>query len=673
MHRLLIFSLASVLFSPLFGQSYLDSLHQAWEQSRLMPRYELSLKLGKAIAADSIDRAQSLFKEAANIAEGLNDPRSQARAHILGAETYERFGEDLEDRQKSISLYSRANMLCQEAQDPECQARTWFLAGRGYLRFEQYELAMYDLIRAADIYQYLQDTSALISCYIHMGDVFQLTGAFSQAKDYNERALLLAEKTETDSLYGEIKFNIGVYHLAMGNYPAARVQLEEALQLSLIYQSGLETMNCLNRIGETLFRMNEFSRAENTLIQALEMAEELGDQKGMADSYSWLGALSLARNQFPKAKSFLESSTYISEKEVLNEQLLKNYHLYADLHMASGNFQEFSRYKDMAEQLREAIHSSQQREILIKQDILYQRQQMLHELALKELKVKAKDAEIIVQNAKIQVAILIGILLLVLAAFSYRQSVAKQQTNRQLEQLVSQRTEDLEEANAELDTFAYRTAHDIRGPVARLLGLCQLAMDEGDPTVAKQYVSLLNNEASSMDIMLHRFLEVNHLKHIKEEDRLVNVQTILAEVLDTCKGIEGFEQMDIDIQVEPGLHIRTKPRLLTIMLKNILENAITFRQKHGKEAKKISILGFQDQDRIILRVLDNGIGIDERVAPEIFNMFYRGTHTSTGLGLGLYATKQAADRLQAKVSYVPDNRHETEFRIDLPYMPDTSH
>ncbi|MEM7372902.1 MAG: tetratricopeptide repeat-containing sensor histidine kinase [Bacteroidota bacterium] len=667
MKLLLIFSLASVLFfSPLSGRSYIDSLYSVWEHSPRQERYELSIQLGKLIAPDSIDKAQRMFKEAANIAARLEDPRSEARACIIAADVFERYGEDLEDRRNSITLYSRANMLCQEAQDPDCQARTWFLAGRGYLRFEQYELAIYDLIRAADIYQYLQDTSALIICYIHMGEVYQLTGALDQAQDYAERAKEMADQIGQDSLYGKINYNLGVYHLATENYPAARRHLEESLELSIIFRRNQETINSMNRIGETLFKMEEYKRAEQSFIQALQLAKTLDDQKGMADSYNWLGALYLARNKYSKAKTFLNRSTSISEQELLNEQLLKNYQLYSDLYMAIGNVQEFARYSEMHDRLRESIHSTQQKEILIKQDILYQRQEMLHELELNKLKEKTLNIELTARGAQMQVAILIVILLLVLAAFSYRQSITKQQANRQLEQLVSQRTEDLQLANAELDTFAYRTAHDIRGPVARLLGLCQLVMDESDLALSQRYIQLLKQEAVSMDVMLHRFLEVNHLKHIKEEDQLVNVQTLLADVLETSREIEGFAEMEIDIQVEPALFVKTKPRLLTIMLKNVIENAISFRKKDGKSPNTISILGFQDADRIIFRILDNGIGIDERVAPDIFNMFYRGTHTSTGLGLGLYATKQAADRLGANVCLVPENRKKTEFRIDLP-------
>ena len=667
MTRLLTFVLASVCTSLLFSRpSNLDSLMQVWESTHPQDRYELSLVLGTRLAPDSLDKALFFFVEAAEIADKANAYRASAKARILAANMLEQHGQGMNDRRKAVNIYLRANTFCKEAKDSVCQAQTWLLAGKGYLHFEQFERAMHNLVQAAMLFGQLQDSLSLLDCSIQIGSVLQAHGDMENAIWHHQKALEIAERLGQDTLLATIKFDIGLNHLGMGNHHAARVYLEESLRLTRFFHSERESIGPLNALGETLLELGEYAKAENTFIHALDLSDKYQDRRGVAESNWGLGAMFLKQNHFPKAKAFLENSIQISEEYGFEKILLKSYKLCTELYIELGEVEKVTQYTSLFEALQEEVVDTVQRKMVLSHHVLYDYEDLAdHSMRIdKDLQIKLTELK--AKRAQIQVAILIGVLLLVLAAFSYRQSVAKQRTNQHLERLVSQRTEDLQLANEELDTFAYRTAHDIRGPVARLLGLIQVASHENDPDQTKHFLELLQSEAVAMDVMLHRFLEVNHLKHIQEEDQLVNVQTVLAEVLESCKEVDGFEEVEVQIHVEPGLFLKTKPRLFKIMLKNMIENGIIFRKKHGKNPSILSIHGTRQSDQIAIKILDNGIGIDERVAPEIFNMFYRGTHASTGLGLGLYATRQAADRLGMQVRYVPDNEQETEFRIEIP-------
>ncbi|MEM7659667.1 MAG: HAMP domain-containing sensor histidine kinase [Bacteroidota bacterium] len=243
----------------------------------------------------------------------------------------------------------------------------------------------------------------------------------------------------------------------------------------------------------------------------------------------------------------------------------------------------------------------------------------------------------------------------------------QQQANQVLEHQVEERTSALRTVNGELDTLAYRTAHDIRGPVARLLGLCQVAlMEQGDPEEAHELLELIQQEAFEMDIMLHRFLEVNNIKHQKEPDKYIRVSDMVDDLLRELDHLEGHAAIDFQKNIEPGLQVVTNETIFRILLKNLLENAIRFYRKSGSGPNYLRISGWLDsQGQMQLKIADNGIGIDPEVEPYIFNMFYRGTHASTGLGLGLYAARLAASRLGASLTYEGNNPEETEFRIVL--------
>ena len=74
----------------------------------------------------------------------------------------------------------------------------------------------------------------------------------------------------------------------------------------------------------------------------------------------------------------------------------------------------------------------------------------------------------------------------------------------------------------------------------------------------------------------------------------------------------------------------------------------------------------QDKEGINVRVSDNGEGIPEDIQHKVFNMFFRGTMNSDGSGLGLYIAKEAATRIQAKITLNSKLGKGTEFIIHMP-------
>ncbi len=70
----------------------------------------------------------------------------------------------------------------------------------------------------------------------------------------------------------------------------------------------------------------------------------------------------------------------------------------------------------------------------------------------------------------------------------------------------------------------------------------------------------------------------------------------------------------------------------------------------------------------VIRIKDNGIGIDATVQDKVFSMFFRGTDQSKGSGLGLYIVKETIDKLQGEISLESVSRQYTQFTVRLPDM-----
>jgi signal transduction histidine kinase/ligand-binding sensor domain-containing protein len=238
-------------------------------------------------------------------------------------------------------------------------------------------------------------------------------------------------------------------------------------------------------------------------------------------------------------------------------------------------------------------------------------------------------------------------------------------TNTNLEEQVAQRTKELREAYQELDTFLYRSAHDLKGPVSRLLGLCYVAKLETTENVALDYLNRLEEATKNMESMIARLLRMHEVKvHIPNYQLFVLSDLIEEMLLDIP--IPQFISLNIYYHSLENLHFKIDKLLFLSILKRLIENSVQFYDS-SKTKSYIQLDFSQSSDeQLIVSVVDNGIGIPPEAAPKIFDMFYIGTNQSKGFGLGLYEASIIAKKLRAKIFLVESDNQHTEFAFVIP-------
>ncbi|RMG75854.1 MAG: hypothetical protein D6722_00310 [Bacteroidetes bacterium] len=635
-----------------------DSLRTLIRNSAGMVRFEWMYRLAQEIGPDSLAEAQTLLHQARELAEASGDYGAIARTCLAEGDLLVQHQRGLEDRQQAINQYLEAITNCQQIGDRACLAEGHFKAGRGYIVFQESEQALLNLFKALSLYQGLRDTAGMVAANAYLGFVFQMTGAPEEAISYETEALELARLSGADSMQAFILLNIGTFHLEREEYPVAESYLQEALAVGGDHMTVRDRVGTLNRLGAALRAQHKYPEARARFAQALQVAKLGQDDYARADTYLELATLHEQQKAYEQAMAYLDSSLNLAKAGGYDQLFLANYRVYQNVLLEMGNYDQFRYVRERYESLRDSIEGLELRRSLLRQEILYQKRQQ-------EDALRIQAAELAAGRVQLFSAVVVGILLLVLALVLYRQYQHKRKINLRLEEQVKARTRELAEANEELDTFAYRTAHDFRGPVARLMGLCNLLLDDPTGPVAATYMDMLKRESVGMDHMLRRFMDVNNIKRIEPREAPVVLRQMVTEVLEDLRDEEFPMDAQLEIDIEPEATVRTHPDLLKVILKNIIGNALVYRQ--GKGTHEVHIMARTDKNTVRIRVRDNGIGIHPNVAPRIFEMFYRGTEQSTGLGLGLYATHLAADKLGAEVRYVTENEHETEFSVVFPY------
>ncbi len=216
--------------------------------------------------------------------------------------------------------------------------------------------------------------------------------------------------------------------------------------------------------------------------------------------------------------------------------------------------------------------------------------------------------------------------------------------NQDLEATVAKRTQGLLAANEELDTFLYESSHALRRPLVRIVGLLSLLEDELDPEEKAQFMNLISYTAHNMDAMLKDLMLVSEVYQKTLSESPVTLAT------EVDKLIEAHAGADVKLinQIPKDLRLSTDSVLLRMILRKLMDNAVFYRRK--ATAHEVIVMAARTAEGgCIVRIHDNGIGIDAVVIPQLFKMFARGTEQSRGSGLGLFIVGKAMDRLGGKV------------------------
>ncbi|MFW5761905.1 MAG: two-component regulator propeller domain-containing protein, partial [Cyclobacteriaceae bacterium] len=245
--------------------------------------------------------------------------------------------------------------------------------------------------------------------------------------------------------------------------------------------------------------------------------------------------------------------------------------------------------------------------------------------------------------------------------------------NIDLESKISKRTEKLKntlnqllQTNKELDTFIYRASHDLKGPITRLLGLTMLAKLDNMKNNTQDFIKVIEMNSHDMNRMLNKLINVHEI----DKESVVYSEIDLGKLLNEAKNNldiilkENPVDLNISTNFKKNQKIVSDEKLLKLVITNLLENAVIFRRNHEVN---VDIQVFNEDDKLYLKVEDDGLGINQKYFERIFDMFFRGSEKSKGNGLGLYIVKKIMKKLDGEISVNSQENKFTFFEIKLPH------
>lgn len=226
--------------------------------------------------------------------------------------------------------------------------------------------------------------------------------------------------------------------------------------------------------------------------------------------------------------------------------------------------------------------------------------------------------------------------------------------------------EELKVRNLELDNFVYKVSHDLRAPLASILGLINLVNLEGGLDQSNEYLELMESQVHKLDQFIHDVL--SHSKNLKMSviTSTINFEEIIDKCITDLSYLEGSERIKKRISINKTEFISDKWRINEVF-RNLIANTIKY-QDINKEESFMEIKVKANAEECLITIEDNGIGIQQESLPHIFEMFYRATDSSNGSGIGLYIVKNAVEKLKGKIEIDSKHGEGTTFHIWLPAL-----
>ena len=219
--------------------------------------------------------------------------------------------------------------------------------------------------------------------------------------------------------------------------------------------------------------------------------------------------------------------------------------------------------------------------------------------------------------------------------------------------------------NNELRQFSYTISHNLRGPLASLMGLTELLSEKKIDKETESIIGFITDSVKKLDETikdLNKVLDIrNSVNQVREnvmvDEEIDKVLLALKQELD-----DSGVRMDLSIETRQVYSVRA---IINSILYNLISNAIKFRSREREPVIWVST--HTEGDQLVLKVRDNGLGMDlEFYQKDLFKMYKRFHLHTEGRGMGLYLTNLQVEILDGTVDVDSKSNKGTEFTIILP-------
>lgn len=212
-----------------------------------------------------------------------------------------------------------------------------------------------------------------------------------------------------------------------------------------------------------------------------------------------------------------------------------------------------------------------------------------------------------------------------------------------LERRVAERTRELLDANEEMEGFTYSIAHDLRTPLRAIASTSHILLEEASEDLSAEHQELLHRQAVNavkLGRLMDALLKFSRLSRSEFVRTPIDLTSLAREVVSELEA--GRASGRCEFHIQPEMNANGDPRLVRLVLSNLLENACKFSPDGGR----VWIRDEETAHETVFSVRDEGVGFDMRYVHKLFLPFNRlvADHEFPGTGIGLANVQRIVQR-----------------------------
>ncbi|TAK36976.1 MAG: HAMP domain-containing protein [Chloroflexota bacterium] len=219
-----------------------------------------------------------------------------------------------------------------------------------------------------------------------------------------------------------------------------------------------------------------------------------------------------------------------------------------------------------------------------------------------------------------------------------------QQLNQEVQERVTAQRQ-LEQVNHELEAFSYSVSHDLRAPLRAIDGFSHAVLEDYADKLdeeGKQYLQRMCAASKRMERLIDDLLKLSRITRAELRREEVDLSAMAQEI--TAELRDRQPEREVQLVVTPRLVADGDPRLLRVVLENLLSNAWKFTSKHPRARIELGVTEHEGKPAYFVR--DDGAGFDMAYAEKLFGAFQR-LHSAEefpGTGIGLATVQRIINR-----------------------------
>ena len=225
---------------------------------------------------------------------------------------------------------------------------------------------------------------------------------------------------------------------------------------------------------------------------------------------------------------------------------------------------------------------------------------------------------------------------------------------------------DLIKRNTELEQFTYIVSHNLRAPVASLIGLTNLLSEyDLNEKEKRDIVRGISQSATRLDDVIRDLNDILHFKTgLNGKREMVSFSKLVSEIEQNASQYFENNKFYIETDFSTADELYTLKNYMVSIFNNLISNSIKYKQPNADPVIKIKS-ELHDQ-KLILTFKDNGIGVDlNKIGDDLFGLYKRFHFHVEGKGLGLFMVKTQVEILGGKIAVASAVGKGTEFRIEF--------